>query len=234
MLTLLGRAPIWFLAALSIAELGYLFCRRLAERVTKNKYGFCIFTLTVTVITLLITNLLVKLDSSGFSLWGKYIIITITRFFPSVAFVAVGAGLYHLIYEYKNVKVLLAIGVGFLLLTAILTMVFHNGVNMHTATLGKTELFYLNAIVGGGGLIILSKGLCGFARYHIVQALGRRSKGIMIFHYPPYFMIFHYSQIICGLIGINQPLISFLFCLAICLVSTYAITTIISKYNMFL
>ena len=90
MLTLRGRAPIWFLAALSIAELGYLFCRKITETITKNKkYWHSIFAFIVMVVTLLITNILVKLDLSECSLWLKYFNVTITRFFPSVAFVAV-------------------------------------------------------------------------------------------------------------------------------------------------
>ena len=63
----------------------------------------------------------------------------------------------------------------------------------------------INTIVGACGSIVFSMGLCGFVRFRIIQALGKSSKGIMIFHYPPYFMTFHYSQVLCGLAGINQP-----------------------------
>lgn len=236
MFSLRGRAPIWFLSALSIAELGYLVLRKRIESDLSSK-KFIVFSILIIGCSFLLTYLL---DIANFSerecsILGQYCYITLKRFFPSIAFITIGGLLYRFICNYHDGKVLLTMGILFFILTGIFTIIFQNGINMHTAAFGNVVFFYINSIVGSLALIITSKGICSFVKCHAILELGRNSLGIMVFHYPPYFMTFQYTQTLCKLLGGgDEDILSYIFCLVTSLFCTYLLTILIKRFKIFL
>lgn len=94
--SLRGRAPIWFLAALALAEIGYLAVHYFAQKIHKESVKE-LFLFSFVGLSIIIVKLLSMVDvSSIVSIKTQYFLITITRFFPSLSFVLVGSMLYQL------------------------------------------------------------------------------------------------------------------------------------------
>ena len=230
-LTLRGRAPIWFLAALSVAEFAFIIIHRFLFR-SEKKYAA--LPLLAIFMMILCTNLLTQLNLSFDNLAVQYLTISLIRLFPSLVFLISGSLLFKYVHSYTNNTVLLSAGALLLALTAALTAFFQNPINMHLAVFGNVFLFYINAWLGSAGTMFLSKGICGVIKTRLLPLIGRNSCGIMVFHYPPYFLTFHYSQAVCTLLGISNRFLAFAMCLAITVLALSLLTECIKKYQMFL
>ena len=230
-LTLRGRAPIWFLAALSAAEFAFIILHRFLFR-SEKKYAA--LPLLAIIMMILCTKLLTQLNLSFDNLAVQYLTISLIRLFPSLVFLISGSLLFRFLHNYSNNTVLMSMGALLLVLTAALTVLFRNSINMHLAVFGNVFLFYINAWLGAAGTMFLSKGICGVIKTRILPSIGRNSCGIMVFHYPPYFLTFHYAQVVCTLLGISNRFLAFAVCLAISVLALNLLTEIIKKYQMFL
>jgi fucose 4-O-acetylase-like acetyltransferase len=242
MVTLRGRAPIWFLAALSLAELGYLIMRYLVSFFKSKNIKQCIYIIII-IFTMVITKKLLLVEVGGLPIIYQYLWITITRFFPSLAFVIIGSILYRIFkinmpqlisYGKRSGFFLILVGFFLFFLVTIFTIYFNNGINMHLATFGNVFLFYINALLGSLAVLLYSKGICKIIKPKIIPELGKNSLGIMIFHFPPYFRIFYYLKSLCNIFCINNAFIAFNFCLCLSLLFTYIITMLIKKEKLFL
>lgn len=229
--TMRGRAPIWFLAALSIAEIAFIILHRFLFRSEKKYAALPILAIFMLV---LCTKMLTGPDLSFDNLSVQYLTISLIRLFPSLVFLISGSLLFRFLHNYSNNTVLMSMGALLLVLTAALTLFFQNPINMHLAVFGNVFLFYINAWLGAAGIMFLSKGICGLIKTRIIPAIGKNSCGIMVFHYPPYFLTFYYSRAVCSLLGISNRFLVFTVCLVISILALNLLTEIIKRYQMFL
>ena len=179
-----GAAPIWFLAALFLADAIYVAIIRqeiLKKRTILCHSIFCFFLLGLTgyaqdwfqVNKLLLSKIYL------------YPLITVFRLLPSLLYVEIGF-LFGYIFEkilVMKLSIKIIIFTIIIVLFSFLKINFSCGMNMHTSDFNNIYLLLLLGLLGSLGHIVFCCLLPETMNY--LAYIGKKSMDIMILHYPP-------------------------------------------------
>ncbi len=146
-LVLYGYSVLWFLPTAFFGDMIFFFVMKAASKIAE-KYA--------AVITLLVTFGVSLIMCSLFGHTGDHFIVAMVRFFPASCLVSAGSLLYSLIEKMRSKKILAAAAGVLLLVLLVLIHGFNGTVDMHFGVYGNPLLFFLNAVIGSLGVILIS------------------------------------------------------------------------------
>lgn len=183
--TLRGRAPLWFLGALFLAEVFFLGVRVVLK---KRMALYVILSLVTGAITIYLANLENILHPGEIEyLKQDYIMITIFRFFPCLFFVIAGYIMAYILYEriyYKYLDLFIGILSGAAIL--FIQIKTENRVNLHLFNIQNPIIFLSTGLLGSICVIMISKQINKILKMKILCSLGKNTLGIMLLHYIPF------------------------------------------------
>ena len=146
-LVLYGYSVLWFLPTAFFGDMFFFFVMKAASKIAE-KYASVITFLVTLGISLIICFL--------FGHTGDHFIVAMVRFFPASCLVSAGNLLYILVEKMRSRKVLAAAAGVFLLVLLVLIHGFNGTVDMHFGVYGKPVLYFINALIGSLGVILIS------------------------------------------------------------------------------
>lgn len=224
-----GIAPLWFLPTLFFSEM--LFCK--LYKICKGRYyNLTIIAIILSVVTLL-SQKLVLLNLEEHLLMP---LITVLRIFTATLLLFVGIFVGNIILAIKSKRKMLIYGFICLLITLLMEIVSENVVNMHMMELGNCYLFFVMAILGSTGILLIS---IYIENSKILEILGENTLGIMAIHHPPIPLIVWLNLLFHNIenyLGIDietwkdlHAIVVFLFVMPI----SFGITILFNKYLAF-
>ena len=186
-ISICGLAPLWFLLALFISEAIVL----IVKPILKNRGGYWILCLLATIT--IISSLWYE-SVNNISLIGRNWLIGTLRIAPTCFFVLLG---YLLREPIKKIDKLgkrqwFVIFV-LIILQVILCWKWNECADVHVFIIGNPWLYFIKGINGSVLILLVSKTI----HVRLFYQLGRKTKEIMILHYPPFF----YTRILGVLLG---------------------------------
>ena len=177
-LCLYGYSVLWFLPALFLAETVYLLCSLLSGRICKKseagKNGLALFFSAAVALTFYHAT----------SAEACHFVIMLSRMLLCSVFIGAGVLLKDAVAFFKEKAV-----PAFLLGIASFVLLFFTSqlnahIDMHTGGYGNLILFYLNALLGSLGLLLVSAGLSVLSKWETAPFVffGRNSLIYMIAH----------------------------------------------------
>lgn len=189
-LNLDGIQTLWFLPALFIAETVFL----ILHRVVRDKRSACIFTLVVAAVTTIYAVFTHICNDRGERL------IPLTTGFNIINRALIGFIFLFLGYLFEKSKKLYQLekvklfAVALVLIFINLLLFRYNFVDLRNSVIGNPVVYYINAICGSYGVIILAK--LFFSKNRLFVFFGRNS--LIIFATHLNFMIIGFSLMLAG------------------------------------
>ena len=188
-ISLCGLAPLWFLLALFIAEVVVLLIKPLIED-TRWFWVAAALLFVVSVFASFLYSHITSID-----LVAKNYLMGALRIFPTVLFVLLG---YH--FKEKllkcakwNLWIKIVVLVGAVIIQLVLCYFWNEGIDVQLFILGNPILYFVKAVNGSFAVILFSQLIHG----SFFTFLGRKTKELMILHYPP----FYYTLLLSALLG---------------------------------
>lgn len=202
-LTFYGKAVLWFLPALFLTQMYFILLRR--------RFNGVLTCVTILVIVTVAYLCKLELDKLSLEYVDSLFVTTVINFFRTfvraaiaLPFVGLGYLIQALATSYDNAgkvkknkfasaynnpdvraKIIMVIA-GIILLVAVYYLGMINGcVDLHSIILGNVALYYITAILGSLGLIILCKGLPPIG---IIKYYGKNSLIVMAAHLDYYIL----------------------------------------------
>ena len=222
-LMLYGISVLWFLPALFFGEMIFLLILKSVHRFSEKYYA--LYAMIVSVVL----SLLIYIP-----LWKNqnHFVQAFVRFFLCAAFISIGYFIYSIIKDISGYTISDIIA-GICFLTAVFFSSQVNGtVDMHYAVYGNLFFYFLSAISGSLGVILISGALERFSRSVPVRILiyyGKNSLIVMITHinfyilYAAEVLSFHFSKYIthAKLIIFNCMIVFFVLIAEIFVIEIY-------------
>ena len=180
--TLCGFAPLWFLLVLFLSELLFMVLKGRKQHSGGYWLAVMAILIALTVITDNQLDYTWDKETTNTVIWVN--IMSVCRALPACFFVCVGylakkplvkLAKVHGGYRFALLILLWAIQV-------ILCAVRNDPVDLHLYQLGDPALYFIKALNGSLATIVL----CQFIHSKVLAYVGKKSKEIMILHYPPF------------------------------------------------
>jgi len=190
--TLCGLAPLWFLLALFVAEIMVLWIKSILDKGNKINYrkvrnyrvirnvAICILIVIVSIICSYFFN-----KASINNLFLKNMLWGTLRIFPTILFVLVGYILKEHIHKLLRLKLFFRL----ILITCLsgiqifLCLKWNESIDVQLFQLGNPLLYFVKAINGSLVVLLLSQVI----HSKLLVYIGKKTKELMILHYPPFF-----------------------------------------------
>lgn len=187
-LTCRGVAPLWFLICLFTGEIVFLIIYILLSKALKGKPRTCAGIIAAVSMAASTVCSRLSEDISSESMTVSYLATAFFRLFPTLFFLSagfIGADFLRDRYEkLREKKVLLcicaAVSLGAL---CGVNCIFPYYANMHTFSFTSITVFFITGILGSLAVFFICMLIPEGIR--MLSSVGKRSKHIMIFHYPP-------------------------------------------------
>lgn len=195
-LMLYGISVLWFLPALFFGELIFLLILKLMNRLLPH-FDFIAAMLACILLAVIIYLPLFKNEN--------HFIKAFVRFFICAAFVSIGYCINSLIRDIKIPAAAKALAGAVMLVAVYFTSQINGTVDMHFGVYGNLFFYFLTAVLGSMGVILLSGSLESLSRSLPVKLLiyyGKNSLIVMITHINFYILYvaevlsFHFSKYI--------------------------------------
>lgn len=191
--TFRGRAPLWFLPALMLAEMMLFFFQFITKNRSRYLAVFVAFSALLTILCGAWMGVLypASLRPSGSSPIGEllrfYLCITVFRCLPCFFFVGMGYLLAPLLRRCASLKAYAALllSVSIISFGYAVQYITHNPVNLHLFKLGTPLVFFVTGLAGSIGFFLLFQALGRWLPFPVLRLLGVNSLGIMVLHYSP-------------------------------------------------
>ena len=150
-LGLYGMNVLWFLPALFLGEVLFLW-------IMKKSGRFAIPVIVFLTVSAILANRLLSSYSfdTAFSMRLNELAITLLRPFFTLAFIACGYYMFALLKKEKKAVVTFVFGI-VLLLVSIFVHPYNGGVDFRSLVQGNIALYYISALAGSFGIILLCK-----------------------------------------------------------------------------
>lgn len=218
-----GLAPIWFLLALFIAEIIVLAIKPALAR----KGGWLLALCVLAGISICTSIWYTSLDN--ISLIGQNYLIGLLRIAPTTFFVLFGFAIKDYIKGFEQYSCYKRMGIVFLLICLQLLMCnkAHELIDIHVFVLGNPWLYYPKSIIGAVAILLLSQSI----HSKILLFIGKKTKEVMILHFPPYWTLLLTTLLsqICPIYNVGLYIITItIITIAMCLV----IDTLMSRFTL--
>ncbi len=175
--TCYGISTLWFLPALFIGEISFLFIRKRYSHIITILIGFMLAL--IVGLTYPIFDARYSLYKTTYSLILGYLLICLYRGAVAYLFIAMGYYVKRYVVEKEKMQ-MKEISLGLILLLTGAAFAFTNGrVDLHSVVLKNSVYFYISAFAGTMGVILISKNIM---LLKALQYAGRNSLIIMATH----------------------------------------------------
>lgn len=172
-LVLYGYSVLWFLPTAFFGDIIFFLVKKATSKISEK---------LASLIALMVTFGVSVIMCSLFGHTGDHFIVAIVRFFPAAFFVAAGNLLYMFVEKMRKKRILSAAAGVLLLVLLIFIHGFNGTVDMHFGVYGNIGLYYINAVVGSLGVILISAALDTGGRFPVIGFYGKNSLFVMITH----------------------------------------------------
>ncbi|MBO4374171.1 MAG: acyltransferase [Lachnospiraceae bacterium] len=181
-LVLYGNSVLWFLPTAFFGDMLFFLVMKAALSFSKKYAAY------ITAAVTLFVSLIIYFTLGN---RGEHFFIALVRFFPAAFFAATGYLMYLFIEKINIKRLFLAAAGAVLLLLLILIHNFNGTVDMHFGVYGNIGLYYINAIMGSLGVILISMAVdrkkgdnrtVPVSPLSFLEFFGRNSLFIMITH----------------------------------------------------
>jgi len=232
--TLYGISVLWFLTALFLGELLFLFVLK-KWKIT----GVYLMTIVAVFITGFLCPMFQKMFSGSTVPWKiiiYYLGIVIFRMFLAYIFIGAGYGLYKLSVKIKlNRAVNILLAIAFMAANIYLALSAQT-VDMHFCVFGNIFHYLITAIFGASSIILFCKGIDFDSEKSLIGYLGKNSLIIMLTHMDFRFLsiAIKFSKSLYSLLGATGIWILYILIAMIMLVLELICIWIINHYFRFL
>lgn len=214
--TLRGRAPIWYLSALALAEIVFLVVLYVADKWRFSRNRVVCISLLVSACASVISIEVMGTPDSNITVI-TYLETTALRLLPTYFFFASG---YVLTDYFEKIRPMTN-AIVFAVVSVSYVVGYHNIdnlVNVHTAMFGNGIVFFLFATLGSVSLITFCRLIENICRFRFLTYVGKCTLSIMALHYYP-FNTLPFSVKVASYLVPNHSIMIFLL-------STFIIITI--------